>query len=174
MKTNAGQEPTLIPAAPQVVNMPEMSEEISKETRSKIFYALGAFVVLSCLGIIGHFVNVNPVIPYYLVTVTIFIVLGLLHILLADWLGFFKEKKFSIAKPSYAMIISLLSCCGYFIVFYFLSHKSGYTVYFFLSPLYFMIPQWLLSCLESALEIPARKYKIWHYKESPFVNPDGN
>jgi hypothetical protein len=141
---------------------------VSGETRRKIYYAIAAFVLLALCGAVGHWVDRAPT-RYYWAFSFVFLGLGVLHLYLGDWLRLYGPDRAFAQRVLFTIIIVLLSMIGYFLVFYFLGHRSGYALYFALSLWYIMAPMAVVRCFDLALAIPAREYKEWHYPSKPII-----
>lgn len=141
---------------------------VSGETKRKIYYAVATFVLLAVCGAVGRWVDRAPT-TYYWVFSFIFLGLGVLHLYLGDWLRLYGPDRAFAQRVLFTIIIVLLSMIGYFLVFYFLGHKSGYAFYFALSLWYIMVPTAVVRCFDLGLAIPAREYKEWHYPSKPII-----
>ena len=138
------------------------------ETKRKIYYTLIAFILLTLSGALGYFVDNNPPVFYWSFGAA-FLGLGILHLYLMDWLHIFGSDKTFASRVLFSILIVLLSMIGYFVVFYFASHHSGYSFYFTLSLWYLLVPMAIVRCFDLALAVPPKAYKEWIYPAKPIV-----
>lgn len=141
---------------------------VSGETKRKIFYALATFVLLALCGAVGRWVD-DAARTFYWGFSFFFLALGTLHLFIVDWLKLFGTDKSFAPRVLFSISVVLFSMIGYFLVFYFLSHKSGYTLYFTLSLWYLMVPMAVVRCYDLALAVPDKEYKEWFYPSKPIV-----
>jgi hypothetical protein len=138
------------------------------ETKRKIFYTVFAFVILSLCGAVGRWVDLSAS-GFYWGFSLFFLALGVLHLFLIKWLKLFGDDKAFAPRVLFSIMLILLSMIGYFFVFYLLSHKSGYVLYFTLSLWYLMVPTAVVRLFDLGLAIPPRVYKEWYYPTKPIV-----
>ena len=138
------------------------------ETKRKIFYTIFCLVIFSLCGVVGHWVDSAPS-SFYWGFSFFFLGLGVLHLFLVDWLKLFGTDKAFAPRVLLSIIIVLLAMIGYFILFYLLSHRSGYTMYFTLSLWYLIVPTAVVRCFDLALAVPDKEYKEWYYPSKPIV-----
>ena len=141
---------------------------VSAETKRKIFYTVISFILLSLCGAVGHWVD-SAAQSFYWGFSFLFLALGVLHLFLIDWLRLFGNDKAFAPRVLFSIIIVLFSMIGYFLAFFFLSHKSGYSVYFTLSLWYLLVPMAVIRCFDLALAVPAKEYKEWFYPAKPII-----
>ena len=137
-------------------------------TKRKIFYTLISFLLLTLTGALGYFVDRSPIYFYWGFCLS-FLGLGVLHLYLMQWLEIFGEDHTFASRMLFSVVIVLLALLGFFFTFYFLSHKSGYSLYFALTVWYLLVPMAIVRCFDLALAVPARDYKQWHYPAKPIV-----
>ena len=141
---------------------------MAPETKRQIYYGIIAFLLISLSGVLGHFVPETPVAMYISLCVT-YVLLGTLHLFLIDVFKLFGNDKSFASRVLYTTVLVLFSMIGYFLMFYFLSHKSGFTVYFALSLGYLLVPMAVMRCFDLALAVPAKDYKQWLYPSKPII-----
>ena len=141
---------------------------VSTETKRKIYYGIISFLLISISGALGYFVSGNST-ALYLYFITMFLGLGVLHLYLMRWLQLFGNDNTFSSRVLYTIIIVLISMIGFFVTFYFLSHKSDFSLYFTISLWYLIVPMAILRCFDLALAVPPKMYKEWHYPAKPIV-----
>jgi hypothetical protein len=160
----AGQVQGFVAQGAGAVNDPALSGA----TKRKIFYAVGAFIILAVCGVAGHWVD-DAARSFYWGFSFFFFALGVLHLFLVRWMGLFGQDNAFASRVLFSIIIVLLSMIGYFLVFYFLSHRSGYTLYFTLSLWYLLVPMAVVRCFDLGLAVPHKAYKEWYYPSKPII-----
>lgn len=141
---------------------------VSAETKRKVYYGIISFLIFTLSGALGYFVNGNST-GLYLFYILLFSGLGILHLFLIKWLNLFGNDNTFASRVLYSIVIVLLSMIGFFISFYFLSHKSGFSFYFTISLWYLMVPMAVVRCFDLALAVPAKIYKEWYYPAKPII-----
>ena len=144
------------------------SAKMQPETKRKIYYTIFAFLLLTLIGATGYFVDRSPMLFYWGFCL-LFLGIGTLHLYLIDWLELFANDHTFSSRVLYSTMLVLLSMLGFFLSFYFLSHKSGFSFYFALTMVYLLVPMAIVRCFDLAMAVPAKEYKQWHYPAKPIV-----
>ena len=142
--------------------------KMAPDAKRRIYYGIISFILITLSGAMGYLVTGTPVVMYVSLCVA-YVLLGTLHLFLIDMLKVFGQDKTFASRLLYTVVIVLFCMIGYFVMFYFLSHKSSFTFYFALSLGYLLVPMAVMRCFDLGLAVPAKQYKEWHYPAKPII-----